>query len=816
MKQFFQFNKLKTKLTLWFLGVALLPLLTVSTVIYYQRVASIKAEAFRKLTAIRDLKIGQINNWLDERIGDMQTLSEYNEIKDLDSIFSSPAPVSESEPVLKEIRLLLNRYVRNYKDWSELLILNPVSGKVEVSSSQNAEGQTHWNEPYFTELLKSQTIHIQNIYYSKTLLKPIMTLSIPLYGKHKEIMGLLVGRVDLESSLYRMLLDRTGMGNTGETLIVNKDSIALNELMWDKNAPLRLKIKAKPAVMASQGGTGIIEAQDYRNIEVLAAYSSIPRTQWGFVAKQDQKEIYAPIAVMIRDISVLLLGSIVIVYLVSFFTADTIARSVLKMTHVSRRMQAGELSARNVKTSDDELGELALAFNKMADELMGKILIQQGVAELAEALVRTVSIEEPDFIHVLIEKIHHFTDSYTAVFYLFTHQHNNFEPLYAIGAEEALLKSLKKYIFEAEMSKVLVSRQASHLKNIPYETTLNFKSAVESALPKEVFTFPVLAQDQVLGGISISTLNSYTKNHLELLSHTQMMIHTQFSNLWANENTIKLAIELSEKNLELEHLALKLQNQSNDFKIQNRELELQRSKVEEANRLKSEFLSNISHEFKTPLNSIMALSRALLRKTKDKLPEKEIQLLEVIERNGKQLLAMINDILELAKIDSGKLELKHHLFQFEMTLQSILENIKPVADEKNIELTHHWSSPLPMMVNDEQKVHQILQNIIGNAVKFTMRGSVDISVAHDAETMRIQVKDSGIGIPKEEIPYIFEEFRQVDGSLSRPFEGAGLGLAIAYKAAKVIGGDISVESEVHQGTLFTIRLPLKLKSVTQN
>ena len=148
-----------------------------------------------------------------------------------------------------------------------------------------------------------------------------MTFSIPIYGEDGGIVAILVARIDLEHSLYELLLERAGMGNTGETLIINQDVVALNELRWYPDAPLKLNIKARPAVMASQGKTGITETPDYRGEEVLAAYTFIPRARWGFVAKQDLKEIYAPVQAMFIHILVVVLISAVAVYLLALFVA---------------------------------------------------------------------------------------------------------------------------------------------------------------------------------------------------------------------------------------------------------------------------------------------------------------------------------------------------------------------------------------------------------------------------------------------------------------------------------------------------------------
>ncbi|MFK5856529.1 MAG: ATP-binding protein [Bacteroidota bacterium] len=237
-------------------------------------------------------------------------------------------------------------------------------------------------------------------------------------------------------------------------------------------------------------------------------------------------------------------------------------------------------------------------------------------------------------------------------------------------------------------------------------------------------------------------------------------------------------------------------------------IEKQKIQVETANKLKSEFLSNMSHELRTPLNSIMVLSNVLVNQTKDRLDSEEKSWLEIIERNGKQLLALINDILDLSKIEAGKMEIITNYISIDTQLRLVVDNMKSMAEKKNLSLTLNILNSLPQVETDDAKFHQLILNIVSNAVKFTKKGSVDISAKHEADNIIIKIKDSGIGISQEMLPFIFDEFRQVDGTSAREYEGTGLGLAIASKLLKILGGNISVESELGIGTIFTITIPV--------
>jgi signal transduction histidine kinase/ActR/RegA family two-component response regulator len=293
-------------------------------------------------------------------------------------------------------------------------------------------------------------------------------------------------------------------------------------------------------------------------------------------------------------------------------------------------------------------------------------------------------------------------------------------------------------------------------------------------------------------------------------------MNTAYSNILAIEETRRLAQELQDKNLQLESKretlesqALELKRTADRVRQQNIEMELQSAKVEEANKLKSQFLSNMSHELRTPLNSIMALSKVLLIQGKDKLNGEELDYIRIVSRNGEKLLMLINDILDLSKIEAGKIDLHPRRLSVKRIINMIMENLEQSAEEKGIELRANFASELPDIMSDESRVYQIFQNIIGNAVKFTEEGRVFISAGVDERHVRVIIEDTGIGIDEKDLPHIFEEFRQLDGTLSRKYEGTGLGLAIAVKSAELISGSISVESKRGGGSRFEVLLPVE-------
>jgi signal transduction histidine kinase len=240
-------------------------------------------------------------------------------------------------------------------------------------------------------------------------------------------------------------------------------------------------------------------------------------------------------------------------------------------------------------------------------------------------------------------------------------------------------------------------------------------------------------------------------------------------------------------------------------------------KLYEMNRLKSDFLATVSHELRTPLNSILGFSDVL--SAIDALDEKQLRYVSNIQRSGRMLLDMINDILDLAKVESGKMEVRLSEFKINALAAAQCDMARPLAEKKNIDLDCEASASLPPLRQDQAKVQQILNNLLSNAIKFTPEGGrIFVSAQRDEQgDLRLKVTDTGIGISPDEQQLVFEKFRQASSALpdgdamTREYSGTGLGLSIVRELCRLLGGDVSLESELGKGSTFTIRLPWRLE-----
>ncbi len=821
----FTFSSIQTKLIFWFLLLALSPLLIGTLITYYSSRKSFEVSTFDKLAAIRELKVGQVKNWIAERKGDFSVFIKNTDKEALNSALNNTSINSQHLEAKNHIRDIFHNYQSSYALYQEICIIDIKSGLVEISTESENEGHEKNQSQYFSGALKSNAIFIGDIFYSVESGSYLLPISSVLHQSNNENsakIGVLVAFVDLNNSLYSLLNNRTGLGKTGETLIVDSARIVLNELRWRENAPLRLQLKTLPVIYSSQGKTGILSHLDYRGEKVLSAYTYIPETSWGFICKQDLAELNQPLSGMTTNLIILLLMTGLVVVVIVFFLGKSISSPILQLFEHSKKVAEGNYTFRNSVDAKNELGKLGISINMMVQGIESKVAVQKGVSSISETLIGHTTRSQ--YVASIMTQLIIVTNASMVVYYSLNDAETEFEHFDSIGANKNLMQPFMVEKPEGELGTALADKRIHYLKNLPDDTKFRYRTSAAEITPKEMITIPVKNNaDKVIAIISLASINCFSFDAFEILQQSWNVISTSYSNLITSEKTAILAKTLMISNQKLEAQSEELQLQSEELQeqtkelqhgteelqLQNQELEMQRLQVEEATRLKSEFLSNMSHELRTPLNSINALSHVLIKQAKHKLSSEENEYLEVVERNGKRLLSLINDILDLSKIEAGKIELQPRPLLLDVMLRQVTDNIYPLAKQKTITLNCITPENSIEIETDDTRLYQILTNIIGNAVKFTDKGGVEITVETDHTAAYITIKDSGIGISEDALPYIFDEFRQADGSTSRSFEGTGLGLAIARKLVHALHGRISVESLLGQGSAFTVSLPLK-------
>jgi PAS domain S-box-containing protein len=272
----------------------------------------------------------------------------------------------------------------------------------------------------------------------------------------------------------------------------------------------------------------------------------------------------------------------------------------------------------------------------------------------------------------------------------------------------------------------------------------------------------------------------------------------------------RLYEQLKHASAELER---KIQEATAELAQQNELLRRQQIGLEQASALKSQFLANMSHEFRTPLNAILGYTHMLLNGVTGTVSETQRKGLARIDSNSRHLLALINDILDITRIEAGRMPLNITTFAVPDLIDEVMSELEPIIKRSNLTMSARAGSKLPMLRSDRQKVKQIVLNLLSNALKFTPEGSVTIAARYDGRSRMvcIAVRDTGVGIPSEDQAKVFEDFRQLDSSPARGYGGTGLGLSICRRLAEMLEGDIELESETGRGSTFVLCIPPRLR-----
>jgi len=418
-----------------------------------------------------------------------------------------------------------------------------------------------------------------------------------------------------------------------------------------------------------------------------------------------------------------------------------------------------------------------------------------------------------------------------AFFMLESENHENSLNLIASYAFTERRNVSNKYKFKEG----LVGQCAFEKKRIilrqPVEDYIMISSSLQEEKPKNIIVLPVLFEGELKAVIELASNRSLSQNYIIFLDQLMDSIGVILNMISSSMRTEELLQELKRSNAELEAQATELEEKAKLLEVKNQEVELaSRSLEEKAEQLsliskyKSEFLANMSHELRTPLNSLLILSKTLAENRDKNLSTEQVKFANTVHSAGQDLLALINEILDLSKVEAGKMPVTPKAVEIKDARDYLEQTFKPVAEHKGLNFVIKMSEELPKtMYTDENRLQQILKNLLSNAFKFTEKGQVTLEIAladksrhFPVDTLNkaksaiiFRVTDTGIGIPLEKQKLIFEAFQQADGTTSRKYGGTGLGLTISREIARLLGGIIEVESQPGHGSVFTLFLPQK-------
>jgi signal transduction histidine kinase/CheY-like chemotaxis protein/HAMP domain-containing protein len=470
-----------------------------------------------------------------------------------------------------------------------------------------------------------------------------------------------------------------------------------------------------------------------------------------------------------------------------FMLTRSITSPIRILKDGTRSIMEGTFEPIDLKQAD-ELGDLAADFNKMSSLLGNNYNRLNAYSELVTTLNSSGSIQ--DVQRLAIEILCKHTHAVLGALYLVVRGERSLQLVggYALKADGALRKKLA--FGEGIPGECAAKGSQIEVEGISISSGFIVETGLGEIVPSYVLAVPILFRDEVLGVLVLGGTRRFGELEREIVSNSVPQLGVALTNAMNFEETRSLSIEIAKRNEELSN--------------KNQE-------VEKAYKVKSDFLSSMSHELRTPLNSIIGFSSVLLGPSGDPLTDDQRMALEKVLKNGRHLLQLINDILDISKLESGRMTVSVETEDVSAILSNCILIVEPLIQSKRLSMTQDLQPNLPPLSTDIVKVRQIIVNLLSNASKFTEKGGISIKVdQHEGGLVSFAVKDSGIGIAPKDYSRVFEEFQQVDSSNTRKYKGTGLGLPIARKLARMLGGDLTVESVLGKGSTFTLTIPAKI------
>lgn len=501
---------------------------------------------------------------------------------------------------------------------------------------------------------------------------------------------------------------------------------------------------------------------------------------------------------------------------ISFVSSLSIQLQMLRET--SMQLGRGDFTASVQTLGYDELDVVGRTLNDMTNALqqqqrqLSERDVLEHVLQLNTILTSTLNFDDlaKEFLNSALTVL----NLQVAVLYVYDSKEEVLKLAAVQGFDYALIQAEFR-LGEGVVGRVGLTRTAGYLVQPTDEQarSLQVKTIFGNALPTSLYLLPLSHGEDLLGVLVVGSLTAMPEKARNALSVVSSNLSSTISNSHAYHRIRTQAEELARRSRKQEQTNLELRMQRDKLTVLNEALE-------QANQARSQFLSTMSHELRTPLTSIIGFSQILQDDMEKGVGNPRYKKnLERIQRNGRHLLDMINDVLDLSKIDAGRMEINSSDVQLSELLNALVEETQAIALEQQLELKWHVEEGVEHMETDEVKLHQLLLNLVSNALKFTDQGGVTITAMpgqplDGKDAIAIVVKDTGIGISQDVQQRIFEAFYQIDSGITRKYGGTGLGLSIVRQLATLLNGEITLESAPGQGSTFTITLPTKMH-VTQ-
>lgn len=810
-------GSIREKIIYWFIALSLIPILLIILIVYFQRISHIRNAALDKLKAIRDLKVERLSKWYEYQHYSLKELAIISSLRNIEKITINN-DAAQNNDLLQDANVALNDYNNEYENFLNIYFIDPFIHEIIISTDPNAIGKNVADAEFYKNALSNAGHYHSDIYYSSLENCHTMTFATPvkcLAHNNAHIVGYLIGNIDLDHEFYPALLNKIGLGVTGETLIIDRNVIAQSELRWYFDAPLKYKIESKPATLAASGSTGTIITTDYRGVEIISAYTYLPEQEWGFVCKQDVSELSSTVNEMLIQMVVLFIAIASITILSAFWIGRSLTDPIIELDNVVTKIRAGVYSARSSINTNDEFGSLSEMINEMADSMEQRVFVRESISDLTIEIIDKSTMQ--DYSESLLKKMSGICNTRIANFYILDENTTNFVLINAIGKELKSFKSISVKYPKDEFKIPIKQKKAVLINKIPKNCIYRINEKNVNFIPKEIYIIPVISDSILVALVGLATENHFSESELNILQFSETVINATYTRLLAlerarifSEQLYRINEQIQEKSEEIETRAtelhkqkLILQDTTKKLINKNEELEIQKRTVERANKDLESFSYSVSHDLRAPLRAIKGFSDILIEEYAPVLGEEGTRIAKVIFNNTNKMDALIKDLLELSRVGRKSRNIS------DVNMKEMANSMyHEVIDDETMKKIDMKIGNISKITGDPNLLRQVWANLIANAVKFSSkRDKIKINISSKIENGRViySVKDNGVGFDEQYQDKLFGVFQRLHSD--EEFEGTGVGLALVKQIIAKHNGEIWAESTLGKGSIFYFSLP---------